>query len=281
MKRLFAMIICASAMLACSSSSKPVDSAANDKTEATANESAEIASEATDNASATESEGVAYFSPQFSAKLHPVNVPEGTKVSFVSIPATDKKLEAKEVYGAFEFKYPVFGIAEIDKTIEQYAKDAIEKSREELSSQYEYTKDSLPREELEGYHHTMEYEIVRSSVEDGVDVLFIHEGYTGGAHGFFFVEPLMIDKSGKILTLSDIYDDVPAALQRLSEESRRILPQAVDNAEEFEDMIKDGTTPEPENYSAILRTNKGVRVYFNPYSVAPWSAGILAIDFDN
>ncbi|MBQ9396526.1 MAG: DUF3298 domain-containing protein [Proteobacteria bacterium] len=275
MKRLFAMIICASAMIACSSSSKPVESAANDQPEATATESAETA------ADATESEGVAYFSPQFAAKLHPVNVPEGTEVSFVGIPATDKKIETKEEYGAFDFQYPAFGLAEIDKTIEQYAKDAMEKSKEELSSRYEDDKNSLSREELDGFHHTMEYEIVRSDAENGVDVLFIHEGYTGGAHGFFFVEPLMIDKSGKILTLSDIYDDVPAALQRLSEESRRILPQAVDNAEEFEDMIKDGTSPEPENYSAILRTSKGVRVYFNPYSVAPWSAGILAIDFDN
>ncbi len=275
MKRLFAMIICASAMIACSSSSKPVESAATDQPEAAATESAETATDA------NESEGVAYFSPQFAAKLHPVNVPEGTEVSFVGIPATDKKIETKEEYGAFDFQYPAFGIAEIDKTIEQYAKDAMEKSKEELSSRYEDDKNSLSREELDGFHHTMEYEIVRSDAENGVDVLFIHEGYTGGAHGFFFVEPLMIDKSGKILTLSDIYDDVPAALQRLSEESRRILPQAVDNAEEFEDMFKDGTSPEPENYSAILRTSKGVRVYFNPYSVAPWSAGILAIDFDN
>ena len=38
-------------------------------------------------------------------------------------------------------------------------------------------------------------------------------------------------------------------------------------------MIHDGTVPVAENFSALALVPGGVRVYFQPYQVAPWAAG--------
>lgn len=249
MKRLFALIICSSAMIACTSASKSADTAAQTNT-----------------------------TVQTTVQTT-VNHPDAAADLPANIQATEKKFEAKEPYGSFEFKYPSFGIAQIDKTIEQYAKDVFEKSKADMSEQYEEIKSNMHPEELADYHHNMTYEIVRTA-SDGLDILFTHEGYTGGVHGFFFVDAQMIDKSGKRLTLSDIYDDVPKALNRLSEESRRLLFQKISNANDIAEMINSGTEPELDNFSAVLRTDKGLRIYFNPYQVAPWSEGMLTIDID-
>ena len=38
-------------------------------------------------------------------------------------------------------------------------------------------------------------------------------------------------------------------------------------------MIHDGTEPLADNFSALAMVPGGVRVYFQPYQVAPWAAG--------
>ena len=38
-------------------------------------------------------------------------------------------------------------------------------------------------------------------------------------------------------------------------------------------MIHDGTEPLADNFSALALVPGGVRVYFQPYQVAPWAAG--------
>ncbi len=246
MKRLFAVILCTSAMIACSPTPKTVDTATNDQvsTDKTVDKAVNAPAEAAD-------------------------LPADLK-------ATEKVLEATEPYCTFTFRYPAFGIDAIDKSIEQYAKEAFEQSKQSIAELYG---DQVPNEELAKYYHSMEYEIVRIGA-DGLDILYTHDGYTGGAHGFFYYDTQMIDKSGKVLTVADIYDDVTAGLKHLSEESRRLLPQQIDNAEGIEDWIESGTEPDLEHFNNVLRTDTGIRVYFSPYQVAPWADGPQWVEFE-
>ena len=44
-----------------------------------------------------------------------------------------------------------------------------------------------------------------------------------------------------------------------------------------QDMVEAGTAPEEENFSTFLLEEDGLTVYFNPYQVGPWAAGVVTV----
>ena len=46
----------------------------------------------------------------------------------------------------------------------------------------------------------------------------------------------------------------------------------------IDDMLRSGTAPEAENFSSFALTPEGIRIFFQPYQVAPWAAGSQVVD---
>ena len=78
--------------------------------------------------------------------------------------------------------------------------------------------------------------------------------------------------SGQRLGLVDIFENVDKALEIMSAVSRKELATRLGGGR-VDSMIHDGTEPLADNFSALAMVPGGVRVYFQPYQVAPWAAG--------
>lgn len=116
------------------------------------------------------------------------------------------------------------------------------------------------------------YTLTRPSA-NALSIVFEIWTYTGGAHGNLDVIPLTYSLiSGQRLGLVDIFENVDKALEIMSDASRKELAIRLGGGRE-DSMIHDGTVPVAENFSALALVPGGVRVYFQPYQVAPWAAG--------
>lgn len=121
------------------------------------------------------------------------------------------------------------------------------------------------------------YNVARSS-DRAVSVIFEVDSYTGGVHGNTDILVRTYDmQSGRLLTPEHIFEDVESALQMMSTYCATALRIALGEAV-VEDMLKAGTSPDMDNFLALALGPHGVRVYFQPYQVAPWSAGPQTVD---
>ena len=131
----------------------------------------------------------------------------------------------------------------------------------------EWQEQELPPCELIG-----SYTLTRPSA-NALSIVFEIWTYTGGAHGNLDVIPLTYSLlSGQRLGLVDIFENVDKALEIMSAVSRKELATRLGGGR-VDSMIHDGTEPLADNFSALALVPGGVRVYFQPYQVAPWAAG--------
>lgn len=189
---------------------------------------------------------------------------------------TIEKVIASEENGVrIDVHYPEFGVSAIDTVLENKAKKYVNENKARLEKQ----RKDYPDEMIPFYEYGMTYEVVRSS-SDSADIVLSHNEYTGGAHGMTALETVMLDKDGNEIDPWSLFENVDEELPKMSEEARRQLKEKLSDFEDIEMMIDSGTEPKRENFRNMVRTDKGVRIYFDPYSVAPWAAGILYIDYD-
>ena len=188
----------------------------------------------------------------------------------------DKVIASEENGVRIDVHYPEFGSSAMDTVLEKKAKQYALEGRTRL----EQMRSAGPDDMVPFYDYSMSYEVVRSQA-DAADVVFTHSEYTGGAHGLSALETIMLDRDGNEIDPWSLFDDVESELPKISEAARKqLVEQLRDDYEDVESMIKKGTEPDRVNFSHMVRTDKGVRIYFDPYSVAPWSAGVLYIDYD-
>lgn len=79
--------------------------------------------------------------------------------------------------------------------------------------------------------------------------------------------------------ISDIFDKNSNYLQFLSEYCFKELKikAAANDFPDIDYLIKDGTTPDANNFRIFNFDDKGVTITFNPYSVGPWNWGIQSV----
>lgn len=119
---------------------------------------------------------------------------------------------------------------------------------------------------------------VLSPSPNAVSLVFELWTYTGGAHGNLDLIALNYSLiNGQRLNFVDIFEDVDGALELLSRLSRDILSRRLAGGSPSQ-MILDGTAPTLNNFASIGLTPEGIRIYFQPYQVAPWSAGAQKVD---
>ena len=107
-----------------------------------------------------------------------------------------------------------------------------------------------------------------------ISILIRISSYTGGAHSNHFVETFTYDvQNKKEITIGTLFGSVSGYLDRISQFTMNDLKNQMGKDANM-DMIGEGTTPEPKNFSKFtLSSEKTVTFYFPEYQVAPYSSG--------
>ncbi|WP_345353217.1 RsiV family protein [Rhodococcus olei] len=95
-----------------------------------------------------------------------------------------------------------------------------------------------------------------------------------GAHPTPLVATVVIDAdSAQPITLNTLFPNLQAGLDRLSEESARLLP-ATAAGPEFE---RSGIEPTRQNFANWVATPAGMEIHFTDYQVGPHAIGLVVV----
>lgn len=104
----------------------------------------------------------------------------------------------------------------------------------------------------------------------------VNESYfeAGAAHPGQTIETFNFNsKTGQLLTLNDLFDPSSDYLKKISEYSVAELKKKLG----YSDQLSQGAAPKPDNYTAFLVTETGLKVIFNQYQVAAYAAGVQEV----
>lgn len=115
-----------------------------------------------------------------------------------------------------------------------------------------------------------------ASVAEVIEGVFMGKG---AAHPLNSVGTVVIDsRTGKSLTLGDLFTDKQAGLNRLSEQTKKIFPTQYDHSISLEN--DPGAAPTDENFANWIPTPSGLELHFADYQfghglpriTVPWDA---------
>lgn len=107
----------------------------------------------------------------------------------------------------------------------------------------------------------------------------ISEYISGAAHPTNYVSILNYNlKEDKEINFKDIFKNDADYLTAVSTISVAKLLQKSQDDPSSVDWIKKGAAPEGENYANFGLNKRGIVIYFNPYQVGPYAAGIQEIE---
>ena len=167
--------------------------------------------------------------------------------------------------------WPRFGLVRADRESETIVKDITDRFRT-AAEQERKLRDNDPTMPRLSCELVLEGTVSGNGKVSGM-LWNVYE-YTGGAHGNIQVFSRNYACSdGRTVGLNDLFGNPKKALALMSELSRKkLLDQELP-----QDMVKAGTTPEADNFSTFLVEKDGLTLYFNPYQVGPWAAGVVTV----
>lgn len=174
-------------------------------------------------------------------------------------------LSAEPLSIKIQFEYPELGIASIDSHLVQWATTMANDFKENI------TREASPDDKTP-YEMIGKYTVSRPSAA-AVSITYEVWTYTGGAHGNLDIITLNYDSEhGTPLSPEHLFNDVEQALELMSTYCYTVLAAEL-GADSSPIMLKSGTSPDVENFSAITLLPTGIIIHFQPYQVAPWSSG--------
>ncbi|HPL92730.1 MAG TPA: DUF333 domain-containing protein [bacterium] len=198
----------------------------------------------------------------------------------------DQKIEEKEGDWDIEITYPTFdGKDNLNSLIENFVTDYVANFKESANS-YESAMDDLAEDgevfPITYYLHAR-YDKGRFD-ENYVSFVLAFEYYSGGAHGgreyYGFAYDLQNDKEMK---LSDLFVDRPNYLNDISQfcfdDLRKQIQEKTGDDYMDEEWLKDGVSPEAENFQAFIFDEDSITFYFPPYQVAAYALGDFTVEF--
>lgn len=155
-----------------------------------------------------------------------------------------------------------------------------EKINEKIKSCIEYFKneiDGIKPQENTKY----QLQITFNSYEYNEYFSYVFEIFYdfGGAHpnAIFWTVTYDVNKN-KIIDIKSLVDKNKNILKLLSEYTFNELKSNEKIKENYvEDMLSQGTKPDIENFSNFAFTEKGLKIFFERYSVAPYSSGTFSV----
>lgn len=168
-----------------------------------------------------------------------------------------------------EIQYPVIGQPRADADISAWA--------QQLARNFENDYAQEPAEEDMPYELRATYTLSRPS-DRALSIAWEVGAFTGGAHGNLDIITKTYDlRDGSPVDIHDLFRDLETALNHMSACAYSSLSESLGDMR-VEDMLRGGTTPDADNFSSLALIPSGVRIYFQPYQVAPWAAGPQTVD---
>jgi hypothetical protein len=104
--------------------------------------------------------------------------------------------------------------------------------------------------------------------------IFSTSSYTGGAHGLQVRKTFSYNKTGQLLSISNLFSNGISGLKTLSALVQKELMKREGADAKW---IEDGAGPVEENYTSFVVSDTGVTILFDQYQVAPYSDGPIDI----
>lgn len=199
--------------------------------------------------------------------------PKGAPVTPKKESATltpDKVIAHKTDHIRIEVHYPELGLPSIDADISEWAKQISDNFIKEFEGE--------TAEVRSPYDLSTSYTLLRPATDTAVTVVWEVASYTQGAHGNLDIVTYSYAlPGGDPLSLGELFTDLGTALNLMSESAYSRLSRTLGDMLN-EDMLRSGTTPDPDNFSSFALVPGALRIFFQPYQVAPWAAGPQTVD---
>lgn len=189
-----------------------------------------------------------------------------------TFPGVENKRLLQETEGEPQVSlwYPVLGNPVIDKDILNFIESEAKAFHEDVA---EATgEDGEKPASYSTWDLSGIFSVERPS-DRAISITFNTYMYSGGAHGNLGIDCLNYDLvNNRRLNFNDLFKDPHKALQLMSELSSKKLVRSL-GEDADEEMIAEGTAPDPANFKNLTLTPNGLYVEFQPYQVGPWSIG--------
>jgi hypothetical protein len=182
-----------------------------------------------------------------------------------------------EVHATYDIRYPVIG--ELDPAVAARVNDVL--YGDSLSTIAIFQQQAIEQgAPMSGFAPSVATQTFSISLAEPT-LISLGELYsqymTGAAHPLDTLSTYTFDlKTGREITLSDLFRPGSAYLKLLSTESRARL-RAILAPAGFTEFINDGTTPKASNFTGWQLVPGGLKITFGEYQVAPFAAGMPSI----
>lgn len=226
-----------------------------------------------------------------------VQVPQDQHESEQQVPGTDTDTQPEDTQTVITHKpwyfdqftdefrilslYPqVMGVeSDINETLSAYSERKVEDFKTGIEDAV--TDQAIPSTS----NFTMTYEPIALNEDLASFVFTISRYQAGAAHPLTVKEGLTYDFEREIpMNLEDVMNRHDMSLEDIAQTSRdKLASQYKENDmydESMQDWINEGTRAKWENFDAFTYDGDSLTIYFQPYQVAPYAAGIPTVEID-
>ncbi|MES2224931.1 MAG: DUF3298 domain-containing protein [Patescibacteria group bacterium] len=217
--------------------------------------------------------GIVLYTHQPSKDIVPEPVVSTVPVAgeWPSTKIDEKTIVDDKSYYTITAAYPIVK----DSVISQYFKDFIDDNIKQFKEDTAWAEgdgaDIAPAE-ASSLSLNISYTQEKSSNAD--NYVFSIATYTGGAHGLSATKTFSFSPTGQVINLSSLFTNQDKGLKAVAayvQQELKSRPNADLTA------IEAGTEARAENFQNFVVTDKGITFTFDPYQVAPYSAGTVTV----
>lgn len=190
---------------------------------------------------------------------------------------TMKKVEKKGKKWIFTYKYPelsvkgaLMGTQEIVKDFNKKIKDDVDKEQKKFTDAVKNNKRPEGAPDIDDEHRVACTAVAKTPKY--ASFMFDHyEMMSGMAHPDNWYSTVNWTAAGKTLAIQDLFITGKKGMERLSDESGKLLQAKVNKS--AGDLTADGWAPRPGNFKNFCMSPEGLHVYFNSYQAGPRPVG--------
>lgn len=209
-----------------------------------------------------------YKNKQIVTKENVTDVSQHEKSS-LSEKIKDEIIDEKSTGNTQSITYPVLNNPKANTAIKTFIDEEISIFKENTSWS---SNPSLAPAEAQELFLNISYREEKSTRTHAY--IFTVATYTGGAHPIQTTKTFSISETGKVLTVADLFTSGEEGLKTISPFVQKELA-----TREYADpsWIAEGAAPLKDNYLNFVLKDSGIMFVFDPYQVAPYTAGMQTV----
>lgn len=194
------------------------------------------------------------------------------KIAAVSISNDEEKVSEIDDLHKYRMKvyYPVSGYKKLDNEVKSIIYDYVMDFKDNLKDVYVQ----------ENFYYTLDINYDKYVYKNYISYVFYIETYLGGAHPDHLMTTINYDTNRNMfITINDLIKNNDDILEKMSVITREklLISNKFSGNSYVIDMFKDGTSPRTNNYKNFVLTDKGIKIFFNYYQIAPYYLGISEV----